>query len=353
MVPRDGGLRLGIQRPGQVALTAFALAYLAGSLLLMAVSRAHTTYAATSPLAAAATGGAGVLLIGGGLIASWIRTTVPLGPATLRLGVVWLAPLWVGWQGAPPAMRSVAMVVVPFELFLLVWLATGWRADRARSRWVRPLLVSVAFITVVYTVTRALVRDPFRDLYCWSNCRDNVFLVASSPGLARTIDRAWLGVLVVAGSVAAVLASIQLAAQSPVGRRLAWPELVPVGCASIALSGQAALLLMDPAEDPSDPRFRTMFLILAATLACVGLGVGWVALRQRRARAAVVDLSADLAMAPAAGSLRTSLAEALGDPGLTVAYPIPQEGRLVDADGRPAPDPGPRQFVTPSSETVR
>jgi hypothetical protein len=59
-------------------------------------------------------------------------------------------------------------------------------------------------------------------------------------------------------------------------------------------------------------------------------------LRSRLQRAdAVADLVKRLGEAPPPGKLRDALAEALGDPSLTVAYWLPDQGAYGDTTGRP------------------
>ena len=59
-------------------------------------------------------------------------------------------------------------------------------------------------------------------------------------------------------------------------------------------------------------------------------------LRSRLSRAAAVsDLVARLGEADRRQGLRDALAEALGDPSLSLAYWVPEQERYVDAEGRP------------------
>jgi signal transduction histidine kinase len=67
----------------------------------------------------------------------------------------------------------------------------------------------------------------------------------------------------------------------------------------------------------------------------------WGLLSTRLARSAVGDLVLELDRPLLPGELRASLARTLGDPSLQVLYPLHGQDRWVDADGRPAPLPGP------------
>jgi len=73
--------------------------------------------------------------------------------------------------------------------------------------------------------------------------------------------------------------------------------------------------------------------------------VSWEWVRGRRTRSALGRLVVELAASPPPGGLGAVFARTLGDPSLTLLYPLP-DGRRVDARGRPA-EPGQQQTVTP------
>jgi signal transduction histidine kinase len=78
-----------------------------------------------------------------------------------------------------------------------------------------------------------------------------------------------------------------------------------------------------------------------ALLVVIAGVVAWSWLRARRARSTVARLVVDLAHSPPSGGLRDLLAGIVGDPRLTVAYPVGGSGRLLDAEGRDVePTPG-------------
>jgi signal transduction histidine kinase len=231
-------------------------------------------------------------------------------------------------------MRSVAMVVAPFLLGLLVHLGLAFPAARPRASRDRVAVVVVYLATGGYSLARAAVRDPFRDVHCWSNCADNVFLVRSLPGLAQALNTAWLGMSVAVGLVLAVELARRLWVATRAGHGLTGPVLVPVAVAALGEATYAAALLRDPAEDPSQQQFAAVFLIRALALVALAGGLAWAWGRQRWARRALSGLAADLGDAARPGTLSGTLARALGDPGAQVAYWLPVPGRYVDPDGR-------------------
>ena len=117
--------------------------------------------------------------------------------------------------------------------------------------------------------------------------------------------------------------------------------------ASLALS--AGALLLDRAEHPSATSFAALFLARAAATTALAGALGWGAYVVWRTRSAVAQLTADLAEAPAPGSLRASLAASLGDPDVEVAYPLNGSGRFIDGAGKAVPPPsaGQGRVVTP------
>ena len=65
------------------------------------------------------------------------------------------------------------------------------------ARCMRWLVGTTYALTAGWSLGRALFRDPLLDRYCWNNCEDNVLLIRTEPGLARTIDTFGLRVAVV------------------------------------------------------------------------------------------------------------------------------------------------------------
>lgn len=298
---------------------------------------APTSHAASSTPMALLTAVAGLLLVAAGATRTWAGRGGSSGPAVLALGLVWWAPVWVGWDEGSALARSVAMVLVPFAPALLLHLAASLPSGAVASRPLRRAVVAAYVVTAAYSLTRAVVRDPFLDLYCWSNCSDNVFLLAARPGFARVVEVAGLAAGVAVAMTAAVVAVRGMVATSTVGRRTSVPVLLPVGVAAAATAGHAVLLLTRPPEAPTDPAFAAAYLLEGLALAALGTGVAWLSVDGERQ----VRQLGRLAGEPATGGdLAPVLAAALGDPTVRVAYWLPEQV-LVDRDGhRVAPDDG-------------
>ena len=101
----------------------------------------------------------------------------------------------------------------------------------------------------------------------------------------------------------------------------------------------AARLLRTALEDPHRAAFANLFAGRSLALIALGAAIAWTVIRAARARAAVGRLIGELRDAPAPLDLQGSLARAVGDPGLAVAYPIGDGARYVDAHGQPVDVP--------------
>jgi hypothetical protein len=111
-----------------------------------------------------------------------------MGDLALLAGVLWFAPLWVGWDTGPALVRSIAMFTAGFTLPVLLHLLFAAPSGRLRGTITRALVLAIYLEATLAALGLALVRDPFFDPNCWANCTDNVFKLRSLPGLARGIE---------------------------------------------------------------------------------------------------------------------------------------------------------------------
>ena len=333
--------------PIRVLAEALAIGFGIASAGIVLTREVPTSYAATSPNLALLDLAAGLGLIVSGLIVARMVQPSSTGILAVLVGVVWLCPDWVGWAEGPAVVRSLAMLAMPFLLPLLLHLAVAATGGELTSRSAGTMLKISYVGAAVLSLSLALFRDPFRDPFCWSNCTVNVFLVWPAPGLFDVLPAA-LGVFALMVAIAAVAIAVRgPAVATPAARRDRYPLLVPVVLASIAEAAYLIGLWVNPAEDPSDLMFRTLFVARALALVAVAVGLVWTLVRQQRTRAAIARLAEDLGAAPEPGTLRSVLARSLGDPELEVVYPQPGSQRYVDADGHAVASPAPPRVATP------
>jgi signal transduction histidine kinase len=332
-VVRAGGVQedrvMAASRPVVPAVAALlALLFLFG---VAAPEGVTTTYGAASDAAAITGRAAGLALLVAGALVFLDGRASGAGALALAAGLVWWTPDVVGWEGGSALARSIAAVLAPFFLPLVIHLAV---------RRPRALVIGAYAAAAVTSLGIALVRDPLEDLDCWRNCTDNVFLVSAHHDLATALTRVWLGAAVALGAALAVLAAARL-------RRGFRPLLAAAVLAGLAEAAYAAALLIEPAEDPRRTGFAALYLARGGAAIALAAGLAWTGLEARRRHAAVTRLSAQLGETPRPGTLAAVLARSLGDPRLQVGYWLPGERRHVDADGRAIelPAPGARAIT--------
>jgi signal transduction histidine kinase len=285
---------------------------------------------------------AGFGLVGAGLLTSFTRHEGRLGDLALLASFVWFAPVWIGWQEGPALIRSLGMIAAGFAFPLLVHVVLAHPSGRLGSRPARAVVVALYSEAVLVGVGLALVRDPYLDPGCWSNCTVNSFLVHSMPSLAhwiQTVDR-WF---VIAASLAvAALCWARLMRDSGPARRMLAPVALPGILLSAAVAAHSIAVMSVTTEDPTDPLFLSLFVGISVAVILIAAGLSLVAVWARNQRHAVSRLIVSLGEAPAPGSLESALALALNDPDLRIAYWLPTSNRYVDANGRSVDAPEPR-----------
>jgi hypothetical protein len=310
-----------MQRVNLARLAAGPVA-LAVGLSALAVARGpgrHTTYAGRSGLAATLTVVAGLVLVVAGLVTSFSRPAGRIGDLAVLAGLIWFAPVWVGWDKGPPLVRSLGMLAAGLAFPLLLHLVLAYPSGQLHGTAAR-VLVAVAYLeATVVALGQALFRHPFYDPNCWANCSDNRFLVRSLPGLARAIEATDRWFTVAAATALVALCARRLLQDSGPARR----ALLPVAPAAILLAGavtaHAVALQRRPLEDPSDPAFRTIFALGCTAVILLAAGLVWATVRTRSQRRAVARIATNLGQAPPPGSLQAALAQAVGDPNRTLS----------------------------------
>jgi signal transduction histidine kinase len=327
---------------GSLARLAAGPVALAVGLGALAVARGpgrFTTYAGRSGLAAMLTVTAGLALVVAGLVTSFNRPAGRIGDLAVLAGLVWFAPVWVGWDKGPPLVRSLGMLAAGFAFPLLLHLVLTDPSGRLHGAGTRALVFMVYLEAVLAAVGLALFRKPFFDPNCWANCSDNAFLLRSLPRLARGIEAADRWFTVAAAAALVTVLGWRLLRDSGPARRALLPVALPAGLLAAAVIAHAVALQRRPLEDPSDPAFGTLFIVGCAAVLLLAAGLVWAAVRTRVQRRAVARIATSLGQAPAPGSLQAALAQAVGDPELQIAYRLPDAEHYVDATGRPVAEP--------------
>ena len=296
-----------------------------------------TTYAGHSGLAATLTVVAGLALVAAGLITALGHQAGRIGDLAVLAGLVWFAPVWVGWEEGPPLVRSLGMLAAGFTFPLLLHLVVAYPSGRLHGAAARTLVAAAYLEATVVALGRALFRDPFFDPELLGQLHRQPVPAALAPG-PYPRDRGG-GPLVHRGSRGCAGDDLCLAAAA--GLRAGSPRLLPVALPALLLAAvavaHAVALQRRPPEDPSDPAFRTIFVIGCAAVILLAAGLVWAAVRTRVQRRAVARIATSLGQAPPPGSVQAALAQAVGDPELTdrllAARLRPLRGRQGSAGG--------------------
>ena len=128
-------------RLARLAAAPIGLAVAVGALLIAQGPGMFTTYAGRSGPAAGLMVAAGLALVLAGLLASLTSQAGPAGDLAVLAGIVWFAPVWVGWEVGPPLVRSIGMLAAGFVFPLLFYLVLAFPGGRlpATPPWQSPI----------------------------------------------------------------------------------------------------------------------------------------------------------------------------------------------------------------------
>ena len=266
--------------------------------------------------------------IAAGLIAWSRRPGNRFGVLMTSVGFAWFAGALAVADERPIFVAGVLLSAIPYGLLvhMLLTLPDGslsGRFDRAVAA------LNLASCTIGQWLP-LLIFDT-RRLDC--ECPRQSLLVPADPGAERLVFsiQAAAALLIVIGLVAAIVRR----ARRREGRRAAeLRSLAPIGAVVAALL--VATMLARISGMPEGVRGALRVVSLGGFLLIPFAFLAGV-LRSRLSRgAALAALISQLTQTAGAHTgLRDALAEALGDPSVTLAYWVPDQQRYVDAEGRP------------------
>jgi signal transduction histidine kinase len=230
------------------------------------------------------------------------------------------------------------LVEVPQVVFSELWAAAfvhiivSYPSGRLTVPRERALVVAIYGVALAFRGASLFIAPGD----CAPMC-DNPFRIVDS-------DRPWLvwsyGALLLAFLL--MLASLVVLARhwraaGPAGRRVLAPLLVaaPIWCLSVFAGYFADTFLDEAARDLTHS--LNIVGILQDAIMPIAILIG--ALQTTLARGNVASLAVELGRGVPVGHLRDVLARTLRDPSLELAFPRPDGHGLVDAQGRPVPEP--------------
>jgi signal transduction histidine kinase len=335
---RVAGLRSLAARSARCAAALLGLGLGIAALALLHRHVPPVSYAATSTTGAFITAAAGFALIASGLVVGLGARVTWVGDLALVAGIMWFAPLWVGWPDGPPFARSVAMPLSALTFPVLVHLVLAFPAG-LRNVGERTLVATIYIETVLAGTAAVLLGDPYLDARCWANCTVNVFLIRPEPTLVRgvgSVDRVFI---LLAALVLGVLCTIQVARSTRAVRRQRAAVLVAAVAFSVSILAKMLRLQQTNVEDPFDHLLYTAFVVQGISLVALSAGLAWSVVRPHLIQRALSKIVTSIEESPRPGSLETALGTVLGDPDLRLHYWLPETQRYVDSTGRPSPVP--------------
>jgi signal transduction histidine kinase len=299
------------------ALIALAFAGLAfGALVAYVIAESDHTddRGATAALALLV----GWSFIGTGLFAWWRRPANRTGALMTGVGFAWFATSLSASDD--DAVFTVGIALDALFTAVLGHLLLAFPSGRLETRLERALVVGIYAVCTVLQVPALLFEEVGEPR--------NLLVVESDQGLSDVLDALQLAFVLPLTAVGITII-VKRSRTVVASQRAALEPVLWTGGVALVVFGVAKVF--DAAGSPHDG-LDALALVLFATVP-----YGFLAglLRSRLAAgAAVSELIARLGSVPGEEDLRAALADALGDPSLSLAYWLPESERFVDAEGR-------------------
>ena len=301
-----------------LATTVAVVTVVASSLVLARYDPELVGERSTTPWLSFVDLAAAVVMVAG----AWaVRATHP--PASTGLAVATagsLLPLWAALPWLPGPVRAGVLAAAPLTVAGVAQVALGWPADPSPAA--RRAGRAVYVLAGAAGLTHLLGYNPFADPGCFRTCEDVAPLLG---GLVTTQTAVTITSLLNIATAAVATAAVLAARTAGAPRSVTGAVVVAIGGLAISAAmrlagwGDAAASVSRFAPEPF-------------ALALVGAVVCGIGFRTVRTRVAIDRLAAQLA--DPAAALRQSGGLIRG-----VQFPMPDDGRWVDAAGRDIGDP--------------
>jgi signal transduction histidine kinase len=314
-VARSAGVaRLDVRRSAVIA----AAALLAGlAAFAIVVSSDHfadrAVWAVFGPVV-------GWSFVGTGLYAWKRRPESRFGLLMTLLGFAWfLAPLGAADD---PLLFTLGIVLGSLWGPLLGQVLLSFPSGRLASGRQRALIVAAYLLVPLAPVPGMLVSESDDLVDCEGRCPRNLLLVERDVELGEALLAAGSAVVMTLSLIVVWMLIARWRAAGPSERR----SLAPL----FAGGAVTLLFIVAYAATKLAPLLTLGFAAFALTPFAFLAGLARADFSQARGVRSLVARLADL---PAHGDLRDALARTLGDPTLSVAFWVPEQGRYVDEGG--------------------
>ena len=265
-----------------------------------------------------------------GVVASARRPENAIGALMIVIGLVWfVSNLLRQWMAPVPLTAGIWLG--DLWLLPLAFLLAGFPFAHLSEPLDRVLIGALAIVMIPLEALWLMFLS--FDSFGEPGVPRNVLMVADEPGLAGAVDTVQRVILITAlGILAVVLVRRWRHASAPLRR-----ALMPVLAGAAGLALLTAVYLLDKLDRGSPQVYTIAMLVLSAVPLIFLVGL----LRARLARSGIGALLVDLREPAEPGALRDSLARALRDPTLELAYWVPEYRAYVGLDGEPVELPAP------------
>ena len=272
--------------------------------------------------------GIGWGFIGTGLYTWTRRPAGNIGPLMIAVGFAGLLKA-LAFSG-DSVIFTIGSLCEVLIYTLLIHLLLSFPAGRLDSPLDRVLVAIAYFNTTVIQLAAFVLNDPAQN-GC-ASCPANPLLIDHSESAAGVISAAQLDIAIaVLGAVVAIL--YRRWRDSTTSQRRGLAPVLAVGGVTFVLLMMSLIVEQANLSTSIDDGLT---LALFGTLACLPFAFLAGLLRFRLSQAeAISSLVGRLGGGEGRGALRDTLAEALGDPSVELAYWVPNQDAYVDAGGQP------------------